>query len=46
MDDLIKQEIQQWQAAAQECRLWLLEQVPAHELDPWHQYTGWETVLS
>jgi hypothetical protein len=45
MTQSIRQDIQQWQAEAQEQRLRLLERAPAQEIDPWHQYTGWETIL-
>lgn len=45
MTQSIRQDIQQWEPEAQEHRLRLLERALAQEIDPWHQFTGWETVL-
>lgn len=46
IDDQIEEEIEKWKAAAQERRLQILKNVPAVEMDSWHQYTKWNEVLS
>jgi hypothetical protein len=41
----IREDIQRWEEEAQGRRVTMLERAPAQEIDPWLQYTGWETVL-